>query len=340
MNPIQKIVGWISDSWYALSCWMHHRFSGKRVASVQDEKRKSLIFYCCMLAFPLLQFCIMYIGVNFQSILLAFKKYNIDMSYEWTTENFTTVINNFFHNNVLRNSFFNSIKFYFLTTGICFPTSLFISFYLYKKWKFAKQYKLMLFIPSIIAGIVTVTCFYYIADRGWPHLVKMITGDENTLGLLVNSETALPTLMFYNIFYGLAGSFLFITSAMSNIDQSISEAAQIDGANIMQEFTKVTLPMIYPILTTFIVGGLAGMLIGDYGMYAFSKTAAGSAADTMGKYFTEGITKNGAEIQFPYYAALGLILTVMSSAIVFTVRGIMNRFNPFREEKPSKKRWR
>lgn len=337
MSLIQRIFGWIGDLWYALSCKVHHLFAGKKVASVQDKKRKSMIFYCCMMAFPLLQFCIMYIGVNFQSILLAFQKYNIDMSFTWTMENFTEVIHNFFHNNVLRNSFVNSIKFYFLTTGICLPTSLFISFYLYKKWKFAKQYKIMLFIPSMIAGIVTVTCFYYLADRGWPHLVKLFTGKEDTLGLLVNNETALPTLLFYNIFYGLAGNFLFLTSAMSNIDQSISEAAQIDGANIMQEFIRVTLPMIYPMLTTFVVGGFAGMLIGDYGMYAFSKTAAGSAADTMGRYFTEGVTGNGAEIRFPYYAALGLILTVLSSAIVFTVRGIMNRFNPFREEKPRKK---
>lgn len=337
MSLIQRIFGWIGDLWYALSCKVHHLFAGKKVASVQEKKRKSMIFYCCMMAFPLLQFCIMYIGVNFQSILLAFQKYNIDMSFTWTMENFTEVIHNFFHNNVLRNSFVNSIKFYFLTTGICLPTSLFISFYLYKKWKFAKQYKIMLFIPSMIAGIVTVTCFYYLADRGWPHLVKLFTGKEDTLGLLVNNETALPTLLFYNIFYGLAGNFLFLTSAMSNIDQSISEAAQIDGANIMQEFIRVTLPMIYPMLTTFVVGGFAGMLIGDYGMYAFSKTAAGSAADTMGRYFTEGVTGNGAEIRFPYYAALGLILTVLSSAIVFTVRGIMNRFNPFREEKPRKK---
>ena len=337
MNPIQRIFGWIGDLWYALSCKVHHLFAGKKVASVQDKKRKSMIFYCCMMAFPLLQFCIMYIGVNFQSILLAFQKYNIDMSFTWTMGNFAEVIDNFFHNNALKYSFLNSIRFYFLTTGICLPTSLFISFYLYKKWKFAKQYKIMLFIPSMIAGIVTVTCFYYLADRGWPHLVRLFTGKEDTLGLLVNNKTALPTLLFYNIFYGLAGNFLFLTSAMSNIDQSISEAAQIDGANIMQEFFRVTLPMIYPMLTTFVVGGFAGMLIGDYGMYAFSKTAAGSAADTMGRYFTEGVTANGAEIRFPYYAALGLILTVLSSAIVFTVRGIMNRFNPFREEKPRKK---
>ena len=33
------------------------------------------IFYYSLMLFPLLQFCIFYIGVNFQSILLAFQKY-------------------------------------------------------------------------------------------------------------------------------------------------------------------------------------------------------------------------------------------------------------------------
>lgn len=337
MNSIRNLIEWIGDLCYAISCKFHKRFKKDKVASVKDGKRKSLIFYCLMMGFPLLQFSIMYIGVNFQSILLAFKEYNLDMSFKWSFGNFSDVIYDYFHSKVLRNSFWNSIKFYFLTTGICLPTSLFISYYLYKKWKFSKQFKIMLFVPSMIAGIVTVTCFYYLADRGWPHLVKLITGNEDTLGLLVNNKTALPTLLFYNIFYGLAGNFLFLTSAMSNIDQSISEAAQIDGANIIQEFFRVTIPMIYPMLTTFVVGGFAGMLIGDYGMYAFSKTAAGSAADTMGRFFTEGVTANGAEIRFPYYAALGLILTVISSAIVFTVRGVMNRFNPFRDTMPRKK---
>ena len=41
-------------------------------------QNKKLIFYIAMMAIPVIQFCIMYIGVNFNSILLAFQKYNID----------------------------------------------------------------------------------------------------------------------------------------------------------------------------------------------------------------------------------------------------------------------
>ena len=43
----------------------------KRVLRGKD---KDLIFYTLMMLFPVAQFCVMYIGVNFNSILLAFKK--------------------------------------------------------------------------------------------------------------------------------------------------------------------------------------------------------------------------------------------------------------------------
>ena len=45
------------------------------------------IFYYSLMIFPLLQFCIFYIGVNFQSILLAFQKYE-NSSFVFLKEDF------------------------------------------------------------------------------------------------------------------------------------------------------------------------------------------------------------------------------------------------------------
>ena len=59
----------------------------KRVLRGKD---KDLIFYTLMMIFPVVQFAVMYIGVNFNSILLAFKKIDtISGSYEWTFSNIT-----------------------------------------------------------------------------------------------------------------------------------------------------------------------------------------------------------------------------------------------------------
>ncbi len=304
----------------------------KSISAAVSKKRKDLRFYCFMMAIPLLQFCIMWVGVNFNSILLSFKEYDINMNVSWTLNNFVKVIKDFISDEYLRSSLFNSIKFYVINLLITTPTSLVISFYFYKKFACSRLLKIILFLPSVIASVVAVTVFYYLADRGWPILVEMITGKENVMGLLVNSETRTVTMLVYNIFYSLAGGFLFYSSAMSGIDNSVSEAAQIDGAGMMKEFFYITLPGIFPTFKTFLISGVATILIGDYGMYAFSKISGGTAVPTMGYYFTAGIMQDTTQVRYPYFAALGIILSIVTSIIVFSVRGLMDRFDPFEDE--------
>ena len=44
---------------------------------------RNLLFYSLLLALPLLQFCIFYVGVNLNSVLLAFKTYTGNNTYAW-----------------------------------------------------------------------------------------------------------------------------------------------------------------------------------------------------------------------------------------------------------------
>ena len=43
-----------------------------------SDKREQLIFYCIMIAIPVIQIAIFYFGVNFNSFILAFKTYTTD----------------------------------------------------------------------------------------------------------------------------------------------------------------------------------------------------------------------------------------------------------------------
>ena len=50
--------------------------------SIKEKKpligrQKDLIFYCLMMIWPVAQFCVFYIGVNFNSILLSFQDIDI-----------------------------------------------------------------------------------------------------------------------------------------------------------------------------------------------------------------------------------------------------------------------
>ena len=294
------------------------------------KKSSDMRFYCVMIAFPLLQFVLMWIGVNINSILLAFKEINVDYTYEWTLNQFLRVFHDITKDTSVREGLINSAIFWFFTTIITFPTSLAISYYLYRNYKFAKYIKTVLFLPSVISGTVTAVVIYQLFDRAYPYIVNALFG-EQVMGLLTNPETQLVALIGYQTFYGLAGNFIFLSSAMSGIDPSISDAARVDGASAVQEFFRVTLPMIWPTVSIFLVMTTISIFTGDYGMYTFYKVAGVTGINTMGYLFTRGLTEFG-EIRWPYYSALGLVLTVLSWLVVFPLRAYMNSKSPFRDE--------
>lgn len=301
----------------------------KKNSATSRKRRSELRFYCIMMLFPLLQFCVMWIGVNFNSILLAFKSYNADFSYTWTIDNFKGVILGLIGDATVKDAFGNSIIFWFITTIITFPTSLGISYYIYRNYKFSRLIKTILFLPRMISGPVTAIIIYQLMDRGWP-LVMKILFNKDCLGLLANSETQMIALVVYQLFFSLAGNFIFLSSAMSGIDESISEAARIDGANAWQEFINVTLPLIWPTVSIFLVTSTVSIFTNDYGMYSFYKVAGVTGVNTMGSYFTIGLTEWGMR-RYPYFAAFGLILTAVTALIVFPLRAYVNSKNPLRD---------
>jgi hypothetical protein len=79
------------------------------------KKRSDLRFYCIMIAFPLLQFIIMWMGVNINSILLAFKEINVDYTYKWSLHQFTQVIKDLTTDTAVRDGLINSTIFWFCT---------------------------------------------------------------------------------------------------------------------------------------------------------------------------------------------------------------------------------
>lgn len=88
----------------------------KKGKSLATFNRKRKIFYIALIALPVLQFCIFYLGVHINSILLAFKSYTLTdgqsglYSYVFTGfENFEQVFHNFATESYLVNAIWNSV---------------------------------------------------------------------------------------------------------------------------------------------------------------------------------------------------------------------------------------
>jgi len=115
-----------------------------------------------------------------------------------------------------------------------------------------KAMKLIWFFPGI-APPTAVAIFWSSGFQPESGVVNILLGKiglGNNHAWLASSDTALYPVIFVGVWSAVGFAFLVILGAVEQIPVSLREAALVDGANMRQQFTKITLPLIRPILMT------------------------------------------------------------------------------------------
>lgn len=307
----------------------------KMKKKMDTRTKKRLVFYTLVVTLPLLQLCLFYVYVNFNSILLAFREYTVNtqgLGYiiEFAGfENFQTAFEKIGNSGYMIK---NSLGAFFWRTGIGLSLALIFSFYLAKKYYASGFFKVILYMPQIISTVVFALLFRYIVTEVYPLVAEAFTGQEVS-GLLDNANTKYATVVFYNVWIGFGVNVILFTGAMSGINFSVIESAQIDGVNVVQEFFYITIPMIFPTLITFIIVGIAGIFTDQMQLY----TIFGIHADelsTLGYFLyvettsSDVISPSITTMNYSELSALGLTLTLIIFPITMTVRKLLEKFGP------------
>ncbi|WP_309867554.1 sugar ABC transporter permease [Bacillus sp. SLBN-46] len=118
---------------------------------------------------------------------------------------------------------------------------------------------------------------------------------------------------------------IFYLSALQNVDESIYEAAKIDGASSIQQFFKITIPMLKPIiLFTSITSTIGTLQLFDEVMN-ITQGGPGNATMTISQYIYNLSFKYTPD--FGYAATVSyaiVIMIVIFSIIQFKVAGDKN----------------
>lgn len=277
------------------------------------------------MAFPVLQFCVFYIGVNLQSILLAFQKYDglnsvfyVNWSDLWI--NFKQI---FADIDLLWTCLKNSLVVWLFTTFVGTVGAVLFSYYIFKRKKVGKFFKFVLFIPSILPAILMSSVFQNFCNEILPFFLH-----TDRLMSLAKTDPQLLFAMsvFYTIWIGFGTQVLLYTGAMEQVSVSVLEAGKLDGVSPMRELWNVILPQIMPTIGTFLVAGVAGIFINQANLYNFFGDSAPADIQTIGYYLFKMTQQNGAEHYYPYLSALGLCCTVLAVPPTFLMRKFFKRF--------------
>ena len=290
------------------------------------------IFYIGLLIIPITQVVIFYFVVNINSILLAFKQYDgASGQFMWSGETLKQMFTALHTDKGMIFRLVNSLIMYGVSMVVVLPLSLLFSFYIYKKKPASKFFRTMLFLPSVVSPIVLSMLFGYFVDRAIPEIMLKWFGKEVD-GLLAGLDTQFSTVIVYNALLGFGFQVLMYANAMSGINDSTIEAARLDGANSMQEFWHISLPSIFPTLTTFVVVGVAGLFTNQLNLLGFFNTSANVETQSIGYYLAAEILNaskvQGGVARYPLLSAFGLLSTAIAVPLTFLVKFLMERFGP------------
>ena len=303
---------------------------------VSEQKRKKKLlkfaFYLGLIALPVLQYIIFYVYVNFNSFVLAFEKVDIYGNVDFVGfDNFQQAISDLF--NEVRFAYFarNSMKIYVATLGVGLPLAYMFSYYIYKKGPLSGVYKTVLYIPQIVSSVVLVAIYKVIMDYGYPAIVKAITG-ETVLGLYTDDKTMFDCILVFTIWAGFGTQVLMYLSAMSGINQSVVEAAELDGVGYFSEMWYITIPMTFTTLSTFLIVSVAGYFNNQMNLFSFGGQFVDQRYQTFGYYLYRELKVYAADqTKWPYLSALGLIFTMVAVPITFGVRWLLGKLGPKQE---------
>ena len=298
-------------------------------ASLSNKTMQDLIFCLIILFVPVLQFSIFYIGVNVNSFVMAFQKYEIDELTGLGSfvgngfENFKTMWVEITEGGKFGFAFKNSLSAFFWVTLVGMTLSLVFSLYIFKKMPAHGIFRVLLFAPSVLSAIVTVTMYKFFVESAIPVLLNMPDG----MGLLSNPDTGMSTIIFFNVWISFGTQILMYSGAMNGIDPSITEAAKLDGANPFVEFFQIILPLIFPTIQTFLVTGVASIFINQLNLVAFKGLQAKPEFVTVGYYLFKD-AQAATQARMPVLATYGVCLTVIAVPLTLLTRWALEKFGP------------
>ena len=207
-----------------------------------------------------------------------------------------------------------------LITIIALPLELILGFLLaelfLEKMPGRQIFVALLVLPTVISPIVAGATWRLMFDvRFGPigEIVNFFAGKPVTMLWTVNPTLVYPAIIICEVWQWTPFMFLLLLAALSNVDQSQLEAAELDGASYWRVLRQIIVPTIKPVIAVAIlIRGLDLFRIFDI-IWALTEGGPGSMTETISLYtYVSGFT----QFDTSYTAAMAFLVVAILSTIV------------------------
>ena len=301
--------------------------SNKKRSRRKRFLKASTIFVIVMLSYSVLHFLLMWVGVNFNSILLSFKSYNRNGTYSWLTgenffQNFQLIFTNISKDvNNYRSMLFSSLAYFVVSCFVTLPISLFFSYFIFKKILANGFFKVVFFLPSIIPLIILTTIYAITVGNDGPIGQLLNAMGIESANLFLTHKSASWMIWIFCVWAGIGYDVILLTAGMSRIPRDILESCKMDGVPSFKEFIRIVIPLTWSTISTLFIFGM--MSVFTVFLQPFYLAPAQNTTWTIGTniYFA---SKDFRALNGP--AALGLFYSLIGAPIIVGTRSLLNRF--------------
>ena len=289
---------------------------------VVTRKNKIRILF---ILFAVINWLILYVYANFESILMAFQ----DVNGNLTLNNFTRFFNEFkMETSEIKLAFKNT----FLTFAILlivYPFRVLVSYFIYKKVPGSSFYRIVFFLPSILFSICTAMMFSRVVGvNGFiAQAIAEYQGLDYVPELLAHSDYANTVVILHMLWLGFPGSLIVWGGTFARIPVEVLESGQLDGTTWWTEFTKIIVPMVWPTLALQMVLMFCGIFGSSGSVFLLTGGGFGTMTLTAWMYIEllNGAGANYAGGAYNYLSAVGMMLTIVAVCLSLLIRRITDK---------------
>ncbi len=218
----------------------------------------------------------------------------------------------------------NTFEFMALTVAINVVLALLIATALKNPFYGSHFLRVLFYAP----GILSVSVLGILGIRIWSGQVGIVNYFINyvfggpRIVWLADLDKVIPTLAVTTVWWTVGFPMLAFIAGLQNIPESLYEAAKIDGANPMQSFRHVTVPLIMPTMLFVVVTQFIAHMQVFAQPYIITGGGPGNASRSATMYLYETAWKY---FRFGYASSISVVLAAIMIVVTVILFTIMRR---------------
>ena len=288
------------------------------------SKKKSDAVSGYLFLLPALLAFLLFIGAPMViTIVLSFFDYNMLQGSEWI--NFDNYIE-FFKNPTSWQIIWNTFKLTLILVALHIVIALLLAFVIYKEKRGPVKYvyRTAVYLPSILTTASVAIAWYYMSNSDF-RVFNWLLSQLGISGVkwLTSSSGVIVAICLFSLWKFVGTPFLYYLIGLQGIPDGYYEAAQIDGANKIQTFFHITLPMLTPTLFFVItITTINTFQIFDE-PYIITNGGPGNASRTLALHVYEKAFK---AYEMGYASSVSVVLFIIVLVITIILYSTQNKW--------------